>query len=275
MGATSSWLRHLPADAEPAMRLLCFPHAGGGASSFNGWRRALPSWVELVKIQLPGREDRKDCAPYTRMDDLIPALFPEVLAMQDRPLAIYGHSMGALVAFEVTRELRRRGHPLPVVLVISGRRAPQRPLRASHVLHDLPEQALVDRILDLGGIAPALLTSPKWRDHYLPTIRADLCLSDIYTYRDEPALDCPLHAFLGVADNLVFRDDWEAWSEIASGEFSRSLLPGGHFFSKAGQAELIARIKDLLTAILVRDGADRKTGTPARPTILSGAMRPQ
>ena len=236
------------------MRLLCFAHAGGGASSFNGWRRALPDWIELVKVQLPGREDRREIAPYSQMEELIPSLFPHVQALQDLPLAFYGHSMGALVAFEVTRELRRRGYA-PLALAVSGRRAPHRPLRQSQMLHSLAEQALVDRLLALEGFPPALLGNRRWRDHYLPTVRADLCLSDVYTYRAEPGLSCPLYAFLGNADNLVVREDWEAWSEVASGEFRRHLLPGGHFFAKEAQAKLIARLTGMIADALARDEA--------------------
>src|SRR6185312_10761207 len=114
--SSAAWLRPLPADTDPAVRLLCFAHAGGGASSFNGWRRALPDWVELVRVQLPGREDRKDGALYTRVEELVADLFPHVATILDRPLAVYGHSMGALVAFEVVRELRRTGHGLPLFL---------------------------------------------------------------------------------------------------------------------------------------------------------------
>lgn len=254
MADSSAWLRHSAGDShsQPAVRLLCLPHAGGGASSFNGWRRVLPAWVELVRVQLPGREDRRECSLLTRIEDLIPLLFPHVRALQDRPIALYGHSMGALVAFELTRELRRKGLATPLVVMISGRRAPHRPLRRSHEMHNLPDQELVDRLMTLGGIPPGMLNNSRWRDHYLPIIRADLCLSDVYSYRSEPGLACPLHTFLGKNDNLVVREDWEAWSDMAEGEFSRQLLPGGHFFDKPAQAELIARLTKVITNLLGR-----------------------
>ncbi|MDQ3802673.1 MAG: alpha/beta fold hydrolase [Acidobacteriota bacterium] len=255
---SSVWLRRAAA-AEPAVRLLCFPHAGGGASSFNGWRLALPDWVELVKAQLPGREDRRDSPPHTRVEGLLPELFPHVETLLDRPLALYGHSMGALVAFEVARELRRRGHT-PLALFVSGRRAPHRPLPPFHAMHDLPEQALVERVLSLGGMLPEVLGNRRWRDHYLPTIRADLRLSDVYTYRPEPGIECPLHAFLGRDDNLVVREDWERWEEVAAGEFTRDLLPGGHFFSREAQVELIAKLTTIIEGALNRSDAPAYAG---------------
>jgi medium-chain acyl-[acyl-carrier-protein] hydrolase len=261
--AASSWLRRSAADAEPAGRLLCFPHAGGGASSFNGWRRDLPGWIELVKVQLPGREDRREDTAHTRVDELIAALVPHVQAMLDLPLVIYGHSVGSLVAFELTRELRRRGHAAPLALIISSRRAPHRPLRDEHLLHGLPDAVLAGRVQALGGIPSGMLEDSKWRGHFLPRIRADLCLSDTYTYREGPRLDCPLHTFIGEHDNLVARDDWEAWSEHASGEFSRRILPGGHFFSREGQIELLGSVSRIVTAALARP-AERPAAAAAR-----------
>lgn len=257
---SATWLRRAAGDADPAVRLLCFPHAGGGASSFNGWRRALPDWIELVKAQLPGREDRKDIPPHTRIDDLISELFPHVEVLLDRPLALYGHSMGALVAFELARELRRRGHEL-LALFISGRRAPHRPLPPLSAMHDLPDHELVDRLRSLGGMMPELLNNRRWRDHFLPTIRADLRLSDVYSHQEEPGLACPLHAFLGSHDNLVVREDWEKWEKVAAGEFTRCLLPGGHFFAREAQVELITRLTAIIEDALARDEAPAQAGT--------------
>jgi medium-chain acyl-[acyl-carrier-protein] hydrolase len=259
------WLRFSKANAQPAVRLLCFAHAGAGASSFNGWRRELPAWIELVRVQLPGHEDRSDCSLFTSMDALIPALFPAVATLLDRPLVFYGHSVGALIAFELARELRRRGLSLPIAMVISSRRAPHRSLPTSRAMHNLPETELIERLQRLGGIPAGLLNNRRWRDYYLPVIRADLCLSDVYTYREEPALDCPLHTFLGRKDCLVVPEDWEAWSEVAAGEFSRQHLACGHFFDKAEQAELIAKLTDVVTKGLLR-GDDVEMLPAARRT---------
>lgn len=252
------WLRHVAPATDPAVRLLCFAHAGAGASSFNGWARRLPAEVGLVKVQLPGREDNRKRPPFTQMEDLIPALFTQVESLLDRPLAIYGHSMGALVAFEVTRALRRRGKDLPLALFVSGRRAPHKPLRRV-LLHRLPESELVAHLRKMGGTSHALLTKPKWRQRFLPTMRADLQLSDIYNYREEAPLSCPLYAFLGEDDNEMHREDWEAWSEQAGGEFARGLLPGGHIFSQEVQAILV----DKITIVLM---SNLKT----RPVLSSG-----
>jgi medium-chain acyl-[acyl-carrier-protein] hydrolase len=263
--AVSSWLRFSAGDPDPAVRLLCFAHAGGGASSFNGWRRELPGWIELVKAQLPGREDRREEAPHTRVHELIAELIPHVQAMLDRPLILYGHSVGSLVAFELTRELRQRGLPSPLALIISSRRAPHRSLRDEHLLHSLPDDVLAGRVYDLGGVLPGMLDDLKWRGHFLPRIRADLCLSDTYVYREGAPLACPLHTFIGEHDNLVVREDWERWSEHAAGVFTRRILPGGHFFSREGQAELLGEIIRITTALVARPAQ-----SPAQPVARAG-----
>lgn len=266
----SPWLRFSTGDSAPVVRLLCFPHAGGGASSFNGWRKALPGFIELVKAQLPGREDRREEAAHTRVDELIEELFPHVDAMLDRPLILYGHSVGSLIAFELSRELCRRGRASPLALIVSSRRAPHRSLRTEHLLHSLPDEVLAARVEDLGGIPPGMLEDAKWRGHFLPRIRADLCLSDTYSYRAGARLEHPLHAFIGELDNLVVREDWEAWSEHAGGEFSRRILPGGHFFSKEGQAELISDVLRIIMTALSKPGALR-----APPPGFGETMRSQ
>lgn len=262
--AVSPWLRVSAGDSAPSARLLCFPHAGGGASSFNGWRKALPGWIELVRAQLPGREDRREEAAHTRVDELIADFLPHVQAILDKPLILYGHSVGSLIAFELSRELRRRGGASPLALILSSRRAPHRSLRSEHLLHSLPDEILAARVKDLGGIPPGMLEDVKWRGHFLPRIRADLCLSDTYEYRDGPRLSHPVHAFIGERDGLVAREDWEAWSEFAGGEYSRRILPGGHFFSKEGQAELIGDVIQIIKSVLQKPATgEARSAAPA------------
>lgn len=252
---SAAWLRIAPGEATPAVRLVCFAHAGGGASSFNGWRRDLPGWIELVKVQLPGREDRRDAAPYVRVDELIAALAPHVETLLDLPVMFYGHSVGSLIAYELTRALGHRGLPLPLALIISSRRAPHRALRHRHQLHDLPDDELVRRVQELGGIPPGLLEGDKWRGHFLPRIRADLSLSDNYVDPAAPQLPCPLHAFIGARDDLVDHEDWEAWSELAGGAFSRRVLASGHFFSPGAHAELVGDVIRIGLAVLAAQPA--------------------
>jgi medium-chain acyl-[acyl-carrier-protein] hydrolase len=265
--AEGMWLRREPASRDAAVRLVCAGHAGSGASHFNSWQAHLPSWIELIKVQLPGREDRYRDEPLRRVEAAILPLLAELEPLLDRPLVIYGHSMGALIAFELTRTLRRRGLPPPLALFVSGRRAPQRPLVRTP-LYQLPDDELIALLAELGGTPSQLIGSAKWLARFLPVIRADLEISDEYTYVAEPPLECPLHAFLGTADELIDRKDWESWSDQAGQRFTRELIPGGaHVFSGAPQRELVARI----VAALRRCDPDnsprlrRVCGEPATP----------
>jgi medium-chain acyl-[acyl-carrier-protein] hydrolase len=203
---TTSWLRPAPQGPETTARLICFPHAGAGASSFNRWPEFLSPDIHLFRAQLPGREDNAGLPPFTRMSDLVPPLFEQVepLLRDGVPMAIYGHSMGALVAFELVREMRRHGYGLPVCLFVSGRRAPHKPLTRP-LLHAFTDEALADHLRRMGGTSPALLDRPRWRQHYFRIMRADLELSDIYHYADEPLLTCPIYAFLGADDDEMDR----------------------------------------------------------------------
>ncbi|KVE37922.1 MULTISPECIES: thioesterase II family protein [Burkholderia] len=264
MSESSPSLRHAPSEGIARVRLLCFAHAGAGASSFNGWPQYLRPDIHLVKAQLPGREDNNATPPFTEIEPLIAHLLPQLDPLLDRPLAIYGHSMGALVAFEITRALRRHRNVQPVALFVSGRRAPHKPLRHPF-LHRLCDADLVAHLRNMGGTSADLLDKPKWRDRFLPTMRADLQLSDIYDYRDEPRLACPLYAFLGEEDHEMYREDWESWIDQADGHFERALLPGGHIFSLPVQALLVARIAEILDSLPLRVGQPPMMPTPAGP----------
>ena len=231
---TSAWVKRGVSTATPRARLFCFPHAGGGASSFNGWRKLLPAGIELAAIQLPGREDRQAEAPVTDICDLIAALLPHMEPLTGLPFLFYGHSLGAIVAFDLAREMRRRGLPMPRALMVSGRRAPQLPL--SHKAHGLgPDEEFADYLRLMGATPQAVLDRPHWRDRLFPTIRADLNISDLYEYTHEPPLDCPIHCFPGRDDPLVSGAEWQGWAVQTTAGFRLTELPGGHFFAAAEQ----------------------------------------
>src|SRR5262245_10714091 len=123
----SNWLFRFRRDAAPRLRLFCFPYAGGTASAFRGWHDAIPQPIEVCAVRLPGREARLAEPPFTSSETLVPAVADALEACLDVPYALFGHSMGAVAAFEVARELRRRARQPPVRLFLSGARAPERP----------------------------------------------------------------------------------------------------------------------------------------------------
>jgi medium-chain acyl-[acyl-carrier-protein] hydrolase len=239
-----SWIRRRQAEAheaEAVVRVICFHHGGGGASSFNGWYRLLPSEVDMVRIQLPGREDRLKEELVSNIDAVVAGVVPQLVPLFDRPVAFYGHSLGAIIAFEAIRELRRNGHSLPRALFVSGRRAPHLPL--SHPAFCLAsDDRLVEYLGSMGGMPDSLLEKAHWRNQLLPIIREDLKISDLYLYRHDAPLPCPITYFAGVADPWVKPQERQGWRAQTWSEFRLLEFSGGHFFSRDEQAAIVADI---------------------------------
>lgn len=236
MTTAPSWLRPSPARHAPRARLVCFAHAGGGASSFSAWPRALGDDVELVRVQLPTRADHVARRSSTRLGEIVRELSRQVRQLPSLPCAFYGHSLGAIVAFDLARELRGHG-VAPARLFVSGRRAPHLPL--SHApLHALDEPALLAYLGEMGGVDARLLDRPGWAATYLPTLRADLEVSDAYVYRPEPPLDVPIHAFRGDHDPSVSLDEIMGWRRHTAADFVFRPLTGRHFFDQHGRDAL-------------------------------------
>lgn len=238
-----SWLRPALPGAEEGIRLICFPPAGGGAASFFGWGQGLPSGCEVVGVDLPREAVATARSPRRRILDVAARLADEMTARcSDRPFAFYGHSAGAIISFELARELRRRGRTLPREMFVSGRRAPQLPLLRHRTLYDLFEPDLVAALADMGEGGGKMSGHPKWRERLLPVIRAHLEISDCYEYYDEAPLSCPILAFCGAQDALVAEAEWRAWCRQTSTRFAGATLSGRHFFDREGQAALLASI---------------------------------
>ncbi|HUB31990.1 MAG TPA: thioesterase domain-containing protein [Bryobacteraceae bacterium] len=214
----SSWFPGI--DRTPAPRLFWFPHAGGGTLA------GLTLDVPHIPVRLPGRESRLLETPFERMQPLVAALAAALEPYAAAPFAFFGHSMGAVVAFELARTLRRRGLPLPHILIASSARAPQ--FRRGHV----PPPPASDReLLEQLDIAPELAAA------VLPALRADTNLYSHYSYRDEPPLECPIRAYGGSTDSHILRVHLEGWREETAASFAVRLFSGGHFYWRDSGAE--------------------------------------
>jgi acyl transferase domain-containing protein/surfactin synthase thioesterase subunit len=223
------------------LRLFCFPHAGGGASFFQTWTKQFPANIELCPIQLPGREDRHAESPLTQIKEVIQSLLPVIRPLVDSPFAIFGHSMGALLAFELARELRRQGLPLPKHLLVSGYRAPQLP-DMTLPIHRFPKPKFLEAVQAFQGMPQAILRSPERLEPYLPQLRADFRLLETYIYTNEAPLDCPITAFGGNSDPIVSREALNQWHGQTSGAFKLQTFPGDHFFLQSDSQPLIEEI---------------------------------
>lgn len=235
---SNSWLTCLRPKPQAKLRLFCFHYAGGGALSFRSWSNSLPPTVEVCAIELPGRGSRLMERPFTRLEPLIQELTPVLLPYLNKPFAFFGHSMGALVSFELARILRKEYGLSPVHLFVSGRRAPQVP-DPDPPIHTLPEREFLDELRRYNGTPESVLENAELMQLFLPTLRADFAVLETYVYTPEPLLDCPITAFGGLEDWKASCDDLEAWREQTNAEFSLQMFPGDHFFIHSAQPLLL------------------------------------
>lgn len=233
-------------DPAARLRLFCFPYAGGSAAVYREWGRLLPAEIQVAAVQLPGRGSRFTERLLQRLDGVVEQLAAELAPFMDRPFAFFGHSMGALTAFELTRHLRRAGGPLPERLVVSGRRAPQLPGERVP-LHELPEEEFLDELRRLNGTPEEILESRELMELFSPVLRADFAVCETYRYAEEPPLEIPVSALGGLADPDVGREAVEAWREQTRAAFVLRMFPGGHFFLNSNRDAVVRAVSlDLL-----------------------------
>jgi len=242
-------LRILKPAAAARISFICLPHAGGSASAYLRFARHFGPSVEVIGVQYPGHGDRMSEQPCTEVHPLVQQICDALAARGDRRFAIIGLSFGALVGFEVARELRRRGAPAPAFLVLGGRGAPQLPSDAS-ALHGLPRERFLEALIERYGDPDGLLRDPDIVEMVLPPLRADIAAAATWQYREEPPLATPLLAFGGREDRELTPELLGAWRAQTRGMFTQQLLPGGHFVFSDGAAELAQTIQRLFKILL-------------------------
>lgn len=221
--------------------LLCFPHAGGGAAFFRAWPRRLGPGVAVRPIVPPGREARRREPLCTSLDALVAALMPQLRSHIDGPFAVFGHSLGALVAYDVCRRLEQR----PVCLLVSGRRAPHLPARLPP-LHRLPRAEFLARIERLNGIPREVLADRDLVDAVLPALRADFQVSETYVAGRATRLAVPIVAMAGAADPLVTPREMLAWRSVTTAAFAVRVFAGDHFYLRDAAPEPLAAVRSEL-----------------------------
>ncbi|WFB10962.1 alpha/beta fold hydrolase [Streptomyces sp. LX-29] len=217
------------------VRLVCLPHAGGSASFYHPFSRLLPSAVEMLAIQYPGRQDRRLEPCIVDLRELADRVLEELRPYIGQPLALFGHSMGATLAFEVARRLEEQDTP-PTHLFVSGRRAPSRSRHEDVHLRD--DAGLIAELAELSGTDTRLLEDEEMRRMVLPALRGDYTAAETYVYQPGPPLACPVTMITGDADPRVDRDEAEAWEKHTTGPFELLTFPGGHFYLSDQRAEV-------------------------------------
>lgn len=246
----SNWIASPKSSPNSTVRLYCFPYSGASASVYYPWIDILPTSIEVVPIQLPGRGNRVSEAPYTDIQELVLALENVLLnSLSEKPFAFFGHSMGALVAYELSRQLGKKHHLSPLVLFVSGHNAPHLPDRTDPI-HHLEETAFLERIRKLNGTPEEVLQDKELLDLLLPILRADFKLSETYDYTAGQRLSCPIIACGGLQDEYLNRKGLDAWGELTYSGSSLRLFPGDHFYLNQNRHSLLQVIAQELNKVI-------------------------
>ncbi|MEV6979348.1 alpha/beta fold hydrolase [Kitasatospora sp. NPDC093806] len=225
--------------------LLCLPFAGGGSRSYDDWQGLLPKSVDPVTVRLPGRESRLAEPLPTGLRELAVGLARELAPVLTGTFAMFGHSMGALLAFEFVRELRRSRGVEPACLFVSGMRAPEFAGDVRKYGH-LTDDELRTEIEQMGGTDPAVLRDPDLWELVRPIIKSDLMICDEYAYQDEEPLSCPVVAYGSAEDDEIDGELLETWRRHTTGDFAARMFPGDHFYFQKQPESLAMDLVDRL-----------------------------
>lgn len=243
--AVHNWVSFPAPRPQARLRLFCLPYGGGGTAAYFPWSRLLPPEVELCPIRLPGRENRLREAPYSQMEPLIAALAPSLTSLLDKPFTLFGHSMGAVVGFELLKRLEEQYGVKAVRFFASGRRAPHYP-EQDPPMHHLPDSLLVAEVQKrYSGIPQVVLQDPDLLRLFLPTLRADMKLVETYQFSGG-RLACPITALGGIQDSMVSEAGLKAWEDLTRAGFRLQRFPGGHFYLQTQTQALLQLMLDEL-----------------------------
>lgn len=263
----SAWLRQFRPVAAPTSRVIGLPHAGGAASALRPLVHALPKTIEVLTVQYPGRQDRASEPLIDDLKTLADHVADEVAPLGDLPLSLFGHSMGATIAYEIALRLERRGIEV-TVLFASGRRAPS--IRRDGDVHLRDDEGLVAEIKSLGGTQSALLEDPEILEMVLPVVRADYRAVETYRYAPGMRLNCPISVLYGTSDPLVTTDEAHAWSHHSANSTEVHPLSGAHFYLD----HETAAVADLVAGTLSRLHPQHVPGTARYGSAQSGKVPP-
>ncbi|GAB4197012.1 MAG: alpha/beta fold hydrolase [Wenzhouxiangellaceae bacterium] len=242
------WLRHFDGCREPALRLFCFPYAGSGPSIYRDWPELLLPAVALAGVVYPGREARASEPPERDLEAIVEPLSQAILPYLDKPFAFFGHSMGAYVAYELSRRLEQRHGIRPEHLFLSAAGAPHLP--EPHPIHHLPPAEFLRALLRLNGFPREVLSDARQVRQSLPVLRADFSACENYQYQVGSPLMFPLSVYGGSSDARVAPQRLEAWRQHAGVAFSMTLFDGDHFYLRPQKSRLLSAMNQELAGLI-------------------------
>lgn len=245
----SRWVEHLSRVENCALRIFCFPYAGGNTQIYRSLQKLFPADIDVCLVQLPGRGKRIAEKPFTRLTHMVEVMAEGLFEGSSSPFVFFGHSMGAMISFELARFLRRKGLPGPRHLFLSGRRAPTIPEDEGPTF-DLPHDKFIAELRRLNGTPPELLELPEAMELFLPMLRADFEVVDTYVCESEEPLSCPITVYSGLQDKSTTREAVIEWEKQTTAAFRCRMLPGDHFFVQDPRSGFFpALAKDVLTTL--------------------------
>jgi medium-chain acyl-[acyl-carrier-protein] hydrolase len=227
-----------------AVRLFCFPFAGGGASTFRDWPERLPGEMEVCAVQYPGRENRISEPPIDNLHVMVNTLFHLLLPRLDIPYAFFGHSLGARIAFETAKKLSKERGCHPDCLFVSGSRAPH--IRAKLQLYQMEDSEFINSLRRYAGTPEAVLQDSELMNIFLPMLRADFVLDEKFDSDPGERVEFPIYAFAGDNDEIAPLHEVEAWRRFTNGHFEMKVFKGDHFFFKKVQPLLFESMIKIL-----------------------------
>ena len=256
---TSPWLLNPRPLPTPRLRLICIPYAGGNGTIFRDWQNHLPADIEVIGIHPPGRGSRLIEPALERIEPMVEILTQLIEPLTATPYVLFGHSMGAIIAYELARNLRKRGRALPQRLLVSGHRAPHVDKNRPD-MHALPRAEFLVELERLAGTPKEILQNPELLELVLPTLRADFSLIETWRWTKDPPLPVSITGFCGDHDVDVPIDHMRGWDQHATGTYELHILPGDHFFIHSAQEQLLSLLADLLAAARPDVGEHERRG---------------
>jgi medium-chain acyl-[acyl-carrier-protein] hydrolase len=241
----NSWVTYPQPRPQAKQRLFCFSFAGGRALNFRPWFESFPKMIEICPVEYPGRGSQMGSQPFTELKPLVEAIASALIPHLDKPFAFFGHSMGALVSFELTHLLKSESSLTPSHLFVSACRAPQLPPTRKPI-YNLPESELKAELRRFNGTPEAVLENSELMEILLPILRADFAVVDTYVYTHKPPLECPIIVFGGLQDQVVSYAQLAAWQEQAVAPVLLKMFKGDHFFLHSDQTALVQSILQVL-----------------------------